>query len=56
MKRNQIRLNLPVYDRWYIEWGIGRIVKILKTRIHIQFSHKLMKYDNSHLQFLEIMK
>ena len=33
----KLRQGQKVKDIWYPEWGVGRCVKALKTRWHIQF-------------------
>lgn len=49
------RINDIVYDRWFLEWGHGRILQILKTRVKVQFK-ELVTYDMAHLRFLERVK
>ena len=44
-----------VYDRWW-PWRIGRVVKVLRTRVKIRFQDtptRISTYDNAHCQFLE---
>lgn len=41
-----------VYDRWWPEWGKGRIVQISKGRWRVSFPGKSVVYDKAHLQFL----
>lgn len=54
MKYSELKVGQYVWDRWYPEFGVGEIVKILKTRIHILFRRTgLQRYDKAHLQFLE---
>lgn len=42
-----------VHDRWY-PYKRGKIVKVLKTRIHIMWigDGEIEVYDNAHQQFL----
>jgi transcription elongation factor GreA-like protein len=54
MKIEDLKVGNKIYDRWYPGWGVGTVTKILKTRVHIDFSirgHEV--YDESHLQYLE---
>jgi len=40
-------------DKWFPVWGIGVCTKILKTRVHIEFSNIGLKiYDKNHYKFL----
>lgn len=42
-----------VQDRWW-PWRIGRVIKVMKTRIKVRWAHgEIETYDNAHLQFLE---
>ena len=58
MKPIELKEGMRVYDRWYlIDWGVGIVQKILKTRVKILFTRKgLVTYDRAHLQFLEKSK
>jgi hypothetical protein len=45
-----------VRDRWFPEWGIGEVTRIISSnRIEIEFTglEGQMIYDRSHCQFLE---
>jgi len=49
-----------VYDRWW-PWRVGKIIKILKTRVKIEFPNifgekSIVTYDKAHLKFLEVIK
>jgi hypothetical protein len=62
MKQSEIKKDVCVKDRWWPEWGIGKIIKKLKTRCYIQFSTaysnngKILIYDKDHYQFLQKVK
>jgi len=45
MKRKDIKDSCLVIDRWYIEYGTGRIT-----------NDKIIKYDYPHAQFLDEVK
>lgn len=49
-------LGKRVKDKWFSHLGTGKVVKTLKTRIHIQFKHRRLVYDRAHTQFLEKLK
>ena len=49
MTRKNYKVGMSVYDRWYQEWGMGIITKVLKTRVYINFSGKSVRYDIPHL-------
>jgi hypothetical protein len=53
MKREEIKNNLAVTDRWFIEYGTGRITDVKKTVFTVIFGNKTIKYDYAHAQFLE---
>lgn len=55
MKISKLKENDKVIDRWYPEWGIGRVTKVLKTVVYIDFTIRgPEKYDKSHVEnFLE---
>lgn len=52
MKISKIKIGNKVYDRWYQDWGTGKIVKVLKTRIKIKFDNheEIMTYDFPHAE------
>jgi hypothetical protein len=41
-----------VIDRGYPQQGRGTVIKVLKTRVHIQFPKEILVYDTPHYQFL----
>ncbi len=53
MKRADIQNNVLVLDRWFLEYGTGRITKVRKTVFTVIFGDKEIKYDYAHAQFLE---
>lgn len=66
MKYEEIRIGMKVKDTWFTDgyvnhkavsvsgWGLGKVIRKLKTAIHIEFSIKgLVIFDIPHLQFLE---
>lgn len=74
MKYHELKVGMRVEDKHYNsdhqvfrgpnDWGVGRIVAILKTRFKVQFSNKnipesengLITYDKSHAQFIQKVK
>jgi hypothetical protein len=54
MKITELHEGDKVKDRWFKEWGIGTILKVLKTQVHISWSDgKRRDFDKQHTQFLE---
>ena len=53
MKIEEFKLNMKVSDAWFKDWGIGIVIKILKTRVYIKFPNKNKIYDMPHLIFLK---
>lgn len=53
MRLDEFKLGLKVRDRWYPDWGLGTVQRVLKTRVKISFGAELRTYDRDHLQFLE---
>lgn len=54
MKIDELKVGDKVYDSWYPDWGIGEVIKILKTVIYIEFTQRgECKYDKGHVRFLE---
>lgn len=53
MRLDEFKLGLKVRDRWYPDWGLGTVQRVLKTRVKISFGGELRTYDRDHLQFLE---
>ncbi len=64
MERKHLKLNKKVYDRWWALLGPGKIIKITKTRCHVEWYSQCAKYkfgdisvyDMQHIQFLEPYK
>jgi hypothetical protein len=54
MRIEKIKTGQQVRDSWFSDWGVGRIVKVLKTRVKIKFTGRadIVTYDLAHLQFL----
>ncbi len=53
VEKAPIRLRMRVYDRWWLSWGVGTVVKLTKTRATIRFTERTLVYDAAHLQFLK---
>lgn len=55
MKIENLKIGDRVIDKWYPEWGVGTVTKVLKTVVYIDFTVRgPEKYDKSHVQnFLE---
>jgi len=54
MKFKDIKKDILVEDKWFWDWGIGKVSKVLKTVVHIYFSNKgKVIFDKSHTQFLK---
>jgi hypothetical protein len=53
MKKDDIIENAIVIDRWYLNYGKGKIVNIKKTVFDVQFPEKTITYDFPHAKFLE---
>ena len=55
MKVAELKEGMEVVDRWYPEWGVGLVTKVLKTIVYIDFTVRgPEKYDMSHVRnFLE---
>jgi hypothetical protein len=54
LKFKDIKKNMLVEDKWFYDWGIGKVFKVLKTVVHIHFSNKgMVVFDKSHTQFLK---
>lgn len=57
MKFKDIKKGMLVEDRWYWDWGIGKVSKVLKTVVYIYFSNVgKVVFDKSHTQFLKRIK
>jgi len=52
MKFEDIKVGQTVSDRWFPEWGIGRVTIVLKTRVIISYPNRSEIYDKGHVQFL----
>ena len=54
MKITEIKKDMFVEDKWFWDWGIGKVSKVLKTVVYINFSIKgTVCFDSSHCQFLK---
>lgn len=53
MKREDIKINTLVIDRWFPEDGTGLITDVKKTVFTVNFTNKKVKYDYPHSQFLD---
>ena len=54
MNINDMKKGMFVEDRWFWDWGIGKVSKVLKTVVHINFSVVgKVTFDASHCQFLK---
>ena len=52
MKFEELKKGMKVFDRWFPEWGIGKVTILLKTRVIVAFPNMDQTYDKSHVQFL----
>jgi hypothetical protein len=49
----KLKRKTRVFDRWW-PYRYGVVIKVLKTRLHVQWSDgEIWKYDQAHTQFLE---
>ena len=53
MKFSELKVGQQVQDSWFLQWGIGRITILLKTRVVVKFPHDSIKYDKEHVKFLQ---
>jgi len=54
MNIKDIKKDMFVEDKWFWYWGIGKVSKVLKTVVYIDFSIKgNICFDASHCQFLK---
>ena len=53
MKKEEVKINQMVIDRWWREWGWGRIIDVKKTAFTVNFGNENIKYDYPHAQFLD---
>jgi hypothetical protein len=45
----KLKIGDKVEDRWFLYYGDGKVVKVMKTRIHVEFSCQgLVIYDMEH--------
>lgn len=56
MKKEDIKENTIVVDRWFRELGSGRITNVKKTVFTVVFPNQSIKYDYPHAQFLDVCK
>lgn len=56
MKKSEIKNDCTVIDRWFREYGTGRITNVKKTVFTVIFGDKPIKYDYPHAHFLDIVK
>jgi hypothetical protein len=55
MKYTELKVGLKVKDRWFPEFGTGKITKVLKTYTQVKFANTAVNvtYDKGHVQFLD---
>ncbi len=54
MNIKNMQRGMFVEDKWYWDWGIGKVCKVLKTVVYINFSIVgKVCFDKSHCQFLK---
>lgn len=54
MEWAKIKNGMLVEDKWYWDWGYGKVILKLKTVVRIYFSGMgTVVFDRSHVQFLE---
>ena len=53
MEKVEIKNNCLVIDRWFRDYGIGKITNVKKTVFTVIFGNKEIKYDYAHAQFLD---
>lgn len=56
MKIDEIKVRDKVFDGWYPENGIGKVIKVHKTTVWIQFpkvNRERCIYDKAHVKYLE---
>lgn len=49
-RKIDLKIGTRVRDSWLGDWGVGKVVKLLKTRVHIVFKNRegISVYDNQH--------
>jgi len=52
MKFEELEVGQKVADRWFPQWGIGKVTILLKTRVVVAFPNMDQTYDKGHVQFL----
>ena len=52
MKFSELKKGMKVYDRWYPDWGTGKVYDLTKTGVLITFEVTEIAYDKAHVQFL----
>jgi hypothetical protein len=53
MKATELKVGQRVLDTWFPEWGTAKVVKVLKTRVYLDFGTNVLVYDKGHFQFLK---
>lgn len=54
MKFSDIKKGMYVEDKWFWDWGIGKVLTVKKTIVRISFSVVgIVTFDKSHVQFLK---
>lgn len=59
LRIEDIRRGDKVLDSWWMYWGAGTVIKVLKTRVHVRWwkDEEPIIYDKQHAeQFLIITK
>lgn len=62
MKHEEMKVGQRVTDSWFPHWGVGKVIKVMKTRVRIVFKDNFdtedepTVYDRPHLQFLRPVK
>lgn len=56
MKKSEIKKGCSVIDRWYMNYGVGKITDVKETVFTVDFDGKEIKYDFPHAQFLDKYK
>jgi hypothetical protein len=53
MKKDEVKNNVSVVDRWYPEKGTGIIKDVKKTVFKVVFGNKEETWDYAHAKFLD---
>lgn len=48
-----MKKGVKVVDRWWPEWGVGRVQKVVGNRAIIKFRDETRTYDHLHYKFLD---